>query len=279
VVTLVLSAGVAAYAALSTDAARETQGGDPNGQPLQAQVPEAPGPGAQTNTPPATDPAVPAPLPEGGAEVPIPSGGGGGATSDPLTPSSGGGGASPAPSSGGGGLSGGSSGGSGGGAPAGGPVGAIALAPGAGEVQFPDADLGREGARFGDVTKAYDDSEARVWTASVPADGQPFGLGLAFSLEQLRDVRSVTLDLDGREGFSVDVYGSTSSTKPPDMLDGRWGDPIGSDANVQDGDSISLDADGRVRHILVRITKAPKLSGDNADRRGVSIAEVRLRGR
>ncbi|HEV2753865.1 MAG TPA: hypothetical protein VGV36_08545, partial [Solirubrobacteraceae bacterium] len=52
VVVLVLSAGVAAYAALSSDAARETQGTDPNGQPLQAQVPPPPGPGAATNTPP-----------------------------------------------------------------------------------------------------------------------------------------------------------------------------------------------------------------------------------
>jgi len=281
VMALVLSAGVAAYAALSTDAARQTQGADPNGQPLQAQVPAAPGPGAATNTPPGA-PAVPTPLPPGGTgdggQIPTPAPATGGETGAPApVPSSGGGGGAPSPApAGGGGSPGGSSGGSGG-APATGPVGPIALAPGAGAVQFLNEGERPEDARFGDPTKAYDGSDASVWTASVPAGRQDFGLGLAFSLERPRDVRSVTLNLDGREGFSVKVFGSGATAIPPDMLDRRWKE-IGSDANVRDGDRVSLDADGPIRHVLVRITEAPALTGD-ADRTGVSIAEVRLRGR
>ncbi|HEV2770113.1 MAG TPA: hypothetical protein VGV40_08025, partial [Solirubrobacteraceae bacterium] len=188
-------------------------------------------------------------------------------------PSGGGGG--PSAASGGGGSSGGSSAG---GAPAPGSVGPIALAPGAGAVQFLNDGERRGGAQFGDPTKAYDGSAARAWDASVPADGQEFGLGLAFGLERARDVRSVTLDLDGRQGFSVEVFGSSNSAVPPDMLDRRW-KKIGSDANVSDGERISLKSDGRTRHLLVRITEAPALTGEDAGRTGVSIAEVRLRGR
>jgi len=279
VVALVLSAGVAAYAALSTDAARQTQGADPNGQPLQAQVPPAPPPGAATDTPPPTGPAVPTPLPDGGtgegAQVPTPAPDAGGATGAPAPAApSGGAGASPAP--GGGGAPGGSSGGSGG-APATGGVGPIALAPGAGEVQFLNEGMRRPDSQFGDPTKAYDGSSASAWTASVPADGDDFGLGLAFSLERARDVRSVTLDLNGRAGFSVEVFGSTRSKIPPDMLDGGWNfkRPIGKDTSVRDGERISLNGGGGIRHLLVRITEAPR----NEGRRGVAIAEVRLRGR
>lgn len=278
VVALVLSAGVAAYAALATDAARQTQGADPNGQPLQAQVPQAPAPGAATNTPPRT-PAVPSPLPKGGpgngAQIPTPAPAAGGETGAPAPAPPSGGGAGPSPASGdGAGAPGGSSGGSGG-APATGAVGPIALAPGAGDVQFLNEGEERADARFGDPTKAYDGSDASVWSASVPADGDDFGLGLAFSLERPRDVRSVTLALDGRQGFSVQVFGSGNSSIPPDMLDRRW-KKIGSDANVKNGDRLSLDADGGIRHVLVRITEASQ--GDEA-RRGVAIAEVRLRGR
>ncbi len=276
VVVLVLSAGVAAYAALSSDAARETQGTDPNGQPLQAQVPPPPGPGAATNTPPPAD--VPTPLPEGGtgdgAQIPTPLPDAGGATGAPATapgaPSGGGDGPSAAPSGGGGGSSGGS-----GGAPATRPVGAIALAPGSGDVQFLNEGERRADSRFGDPTKAYDGSDARVWQASVPADGDDFGLGLAFGLERPRDMSSVTLNLDGRGGFGVEVFGSAGRTQPPDMLDRRW-KKIGSDSDVRDGQRISLDADGRVRHLLVRITEAPQGA---EGRRSVAIAEVRFRGR
>lgn len=281
---LVLGAVVAAYAAMTTDATRDTRDGQTNGAPIQAQVPPPPAPTAPTTTPPATgeEPSIPAPQ-AGSSDSqaePIPGGDGGGAPGGgggggDAAPSGGGGGGAPAPSSSGGG-----GGGSGGGSPAPAPpaVGPIALAAGSGSIYDPSD---RSGARFSDPTGAYDGSEARGFTISVPGDGDPFGAGLAFRFSDPRKLRSLEVATE-TEGFTVEVYGSASGTRPPDILDNRWAN-LGRRTDVQDGTRISLDSDevNRVRHVAVWITTVPRGTGaeEGSSRRMVNLNELRFRGR
>ena len=285
-VVLVLGAVVAAYAAMTTDATRDTRDGQPNGAPIQAQVPPPPGASAPTTTPPATgeEPSIPAPeagssgsgaepipIPGGdGGEVPVPGGGGGGGGGG--APSGGGGGA-PAPGGGGGG-----GGGGGSSAPAPPAVGPISLAADSGSIYDPSD---RSGARFSDPTAAYDGSEAQGFTISVPADGDPFGAGIAFRFGNPRDLRSLQIATE-TEGFTVEVYGSASGTRPPDILDNRWAS-LGRRTNVQDGTRVSLDSDdvNRVRHVAVWVTTVPPGTGaeEGSSRRKVNLNELRFRGR
>lgn len=286
-VVLVLGAVVAAYAAMTTDATRDTRDGQPNGAPIQAQVPPPPAPPSATTTPPGTGEEPTIPAPEAGFSdseaQPIPDGGGGGDS----VPGDGGGGGGVAPSGGGGGggggtpaPSGGSSGGGGGGssAPAPAAVGPISLAARSGSIYDPSD---RSGARFSDPTAAYDGSEARGFTISVPGDGDPFGAGIAFRLSNPRDLRSLEIATE-TEGFTVEVYGSASGTRPPDILDNRWAN-LGRRTNVQDGTRISLDSDevNRVRHVAVWITTVPGGTGaeEGSSRRTVKLNELRFRGR
>lgn len=273
-VVLVLGAVVAAYAAMNTDATRDTRDGQPNGAPIQAQVPAPPGPLSPTTTPPATgeEPSVPAPgagtsasesepVPAGdGGAVPAPDGAGG-------APSGGGAGA-PVPSGGGGGSP----------APAPPAIGPIALAAGSGSIYDPSD---RNGARFSDPTGAYDGSKSRGFTISVPADGDPFGAGIAFRFSDPRELRSLEIATE-TEGFTVEVYGSASGKRPPDILDRRWAN-LGRRANLQDGARITLDSDevNRVRHVVVWVTNVPRGTGsDEGDnRRKVNLNELRFRGR
>ncbi|MCP9488305.1 MAG: hypothetical protein MSC31_00325 [Solirubrobacteraceae bacterium MAG38_C4-C5] len=276
-VVLVLGAVMAAYAAMTTDATRDTRDGQPDdGAPIQAQVPPPPAPPAPTTTPPATGegPTIPAPqagssdseaepIPGGdGSGIPAPGGGDGGG----AAPSGGGG--APAPSGGGGGSS----------TPAPPAVGPISLAAESGSKYDPSE---RSGARFSDPTGAYDGSEARGFTISVPGDGDPFGAGIAFRLAEPRDLRSLEISTE-TEGFTVEVYGSASGTRPPDILDNRWAN-LGRRTDVQDGTRISLDSDevNRVRHVAVWITTVPRGTGaeEGSSRRTVNLNELRFRGR
>jgi hypothetical protein len=290
-VVLVLGAVVAAYAAMSTDATRDTRDGQINGAPIQAEAPPPPAPPSATTTPPATgeEPSVPAP--EAGSSdseaEPVPGGGGGGAPAfgdgggggGGVAPSGGGGGA-PAPGGGGGGGAPAPGGGGGGGspAPAAPPVGLIALAPGAGSIYDPSD---RSGARFSDPTAAYDGSDARGFTMSAPDDGDPFGAGIAFRLDKPRDLRSLEIATE-TEGFTVEVYGSAGETRPPAILDDRWVD-LGRRTDVQDGTRISLNSDevNRVRHVAVWIAGVPRGTGaeEGSSRRTVNLNELRFRGR
>ena len=279
-VLLVLGAVVAAYAALNTDATRDTRDGQPNGAPIQAQVPPPPGPLSPTTNPPATggEPLVPAP--ESGSSAsetePVPGGDGGGASvplpGDGGAPSGGGVGGGGAPAPGGSGAGGGSP------APGPKPVGPIALAAGSGKIYDPSD---RSGARFSDPTGAYDGSDARGFTISVPADGEAFGAGIAFRFGEPRDLRSLKIATE-TEGFTVEVYGSASGTRPPDILDRRWAN-LGRRTNVKDGASISLDSDevNRVRHVAVWVTTVPPGTGpdEGGSRRTVNLNELRFRGR
>lgn len=277
-VVLVLGAVVAAYAAMNTDATRDTRDAQPNGAPIQAQVPAPPAPLSPTTMPPATgeEPLVPAP--EAGTSAsesePVPPGDGGA----PPAPGDGGG-AGVAPSGGGPVPSG---GGSGGGstapAPAPAAIGPIALAAGSGSIYDPSD---RSGARFSDPTGAYDGSKARGFTISVPADGDPFGVGIAFRFSDPRELRSLDIATE-TDGFTVEVYGSASGKRPPDILDRRWAN-LGRRTAIKDGARISLDSDevNRVRHVLVWVTTVPRGTGsDEGDgRRMVNLNELRFRGR
>lgn len=283
---LVLGAVMAAYAAITTDATRDTRDGQPNGAPIQAQVPPPPAPPSATTLPPATgeEPSIPAPKAASSASEtePVPSGdggadrvpdGGGGAAV--TAPSGGGGGGAPAPSGRGGGSV---SGRGGSAAPAPRPVGPIALAAGSGSIYNPSA---RSGARFSDPTGAYDGTQRNAFTISAPADGDPFGAGIAFRFGDPRELRSLEIATE-TEGFTVEVYGSASGTRPPDILDRRWAN-LGRRTGVKDGAKISLDSDevNRVRHVLVWIAGVPPGTGakDGSTRRTVALNELRFRGR
>ena len=278
---LVLGAVVAAYAAMTTDATRDTRDGQPNGAPIQAQVPPPPAPPSATTLPPPTgeEPSIPAPeagssasgtesVPAGDAGgVPMPGDDGGAG----VAPSGGGG----APGPGGGGSI---SGGGGSSAPAPAQVGPIALAAGSGSLYNPSD---RSGARFSDPTGAYDGTERNAFTISAPADGDPFGAGIAFRFRDPRVLSSLKI-ATRTEGFTVEVYGSDSGTRPPDILDRRWAN-LGRRTNVKDGATISLDSDevNRVRHVVVWIAGVPPGTGaeDGGTRRTVALNELRFRGR
>ncbi|HEV2820453.1 MAG TPA: hypothetical protein VGW11_08100, partial [Solirubrobacteraceae bacterium] len=222
------------------------------------------------------------PAPQAGSSasepVPVPAGDGGGSPvpgdDGGFGPSGAGGGDAPAPSGGGGSIS-------GGGAPptpAPRPVGPIALAAGSGSIYNPSD---RNGARFSDPTGAYDGTQRNAFTISAPGDGDPFGAGIAFRFSDPRALSSLKIATD-TAGFTVEVYGSASGTRPPDILDRRWAN-LGRRTNVQDGASISLDSDevNRVRHVLVWIAGVPAGTGaeEGSTRRTVALNELRFRGR
>jgi len=286
-VVLVLGAVVAAYAAMTTDATRDTRDGRPNGAPIQAEVPPPPAPPSATTAPPATgeEPTVPAPEAGSSASEAVPVPGGDGGDDDgggAFVPGDGGGagassvgGGSPAPGAGGG-RSGG--GGRSSAPPPPAAIGPISLAAGSG-FKYDPSD--RSGARFSDPTGAYDGSDARGFTISVPRDGDPFGAGIAFRFSNPRDLRSLAIATE-TEGFTVEVYGSASGTRPPDILDNRWAN-LGRRTNVKDGTRVSLDSDevNRVRHVAVWVTTVPAGTGaeEGSNRRTVNLNELRFRGR
>lgn len=291
VLLLVVGAGVAGYAALTSDAERTaaapTQG---NGNPIIAPVPGVPGPAATTITPGETGPgttppavvpvqpgsapgAVQTPPPAAGSKLPVipptrpvtPPANQAVTPPPPVTPTPGttpskGATTPPAtqqkPS-----------------------TQAAAVAPqvikfksGAAKSYDPGK---RVGAEIGPAGNAIDGKPDSVWDVTVPADNNPIGVGVLVDLGAPYALQSLRIATN-TPGFHVELYGAVDAKEiPADVLDKRW-QHLTDSKSVEDGAPISLKGKGQAdkfQLFLVYVTKAAQA----VDPR-VAIGELTLRG-
>lgn len=119
----------------------------------------------------------------------------------------------------------------------------------------------------GDPVDAYDgDRDTTFRIATADAD-KPMGVGLVVDLEKTTKVRAVEL-LTDTPGYRVELYGTTGSDIPKDVIDTRWDhyadrsrvDEGTKDGNVagDDKDRISLGGVRDARYLLLWITTPPE---------------------
>ena len=290
---LLCCAVIAAYAALTSDAER-TASAPPagSGDPITAQTPGAPAPGAAPQviqpgvtgpgvTPPATPPAtqnapiIPTTKPPAGALnrpiIPAPS--------PPAAPAN----DAPAPNppannaTGNTGTGSGSSAGTGstgatGTANAANTPVTIDFAKDAARTYDPTK---RAGAEFGPAALAIDSKPNTVWDVTVPADGQPIAAGLVIDLGKPYALHSLRL-VTPTDGFTVEIYGAKSAKQlPEDVIDKRW-IHLTDKKSVLDGGPIVLKGKGdgaKVQLVLLHFTTPAE-----PDDPRVAIGNVTLRG-
>lgn len=94
---------------------------------------------------------------------------------------------------------------------------AISLGTGDGSAYDPYKKI----AEGSEPAKALDGKPFTSWTASAAEDADSLGFGYAVALGTPADVKELLITTK-TPGFRVEVYGSTSSALPPDILDDRW---------------------------------------------------------
>jgi hypothetical protein len=133
----------------------------------------------------------------------------------------------------------------------------------------------RAGAEIGPSANAVDGKPNTVWDVVVPADNNPIGVGLLVDLPTAYALQSLRIATD-TPGFSVELYGAVDAKElPVDILDKRW-QHLTDVKSVQDGEPISLKGKGdaaKFQRFLVWVTKP----GEPTDPR-VAIGELTLRG-
>jgi hypothetical protein len=293
---LVSGAGVAGYAALTSDAERTaaapTQG---DGAPITAQAPAAPtvpgvpGPTATTITPGETGPGTAPPavtqlLPPGTTGAPgtpgqiqtppatgpklvipptrqnIPP------TNQPITPGTG---KTPAP---------GTTAPPAAGTPAA-PAKPAVVAPqviklkaGAAKTYDPAK---RAGAEIGPAANAIDGKPNTPWDVTVPADGNPIGVGLYVDLGAPYALQSLRI-ATSTPGYTLELYGAVDAKEiPADVLDKRW-QHLTDVKGVEDGAPIALKGKGdapKYQLLLAYVTKTTEPTDPRA-----AIGELTVRG-
>jgi hypothetical protein len=293
VLLLVFGAGIAGYAALTSDAERTaaapTQG---NGNPIIAQtptVPGVPGPDATTITPgetgPGTTPPAVTPPPvlnpgavPGAVQTPPPAGGGKLPVIPPTRPVTPPANQAVTPP----------------------PPPAVTQSPSTGTTnpatQQPSTKAAavtpevikfktgaaksydpakRVGAEIGPAANAIDGKPATVWDVTVPADGNPIGVGVLVDLGAPYALQSLRIATN-TPGFRVELYGAVDAKEiPADVLDKRW-QHLTDGKSVQDGAPISLKGKGQAdkfQLFLVYVTAAAQPTDPRA-----AIGEITLRG-
>jgi hypothetical protein len=146
----------------------------------------------------------------------------------------------------------------------------IALAANAATLYDPEK---RAGAEFGPPGNALDAKPSTVWDVTVPADGEPLGVGLVVDLGARYALKSLKMTTN-TAGFDVELYGAKGTKIPPDILDARW-DHLTDRVNYPDGKSIDLKnkGDGKVRFVALWFADA----ADATDPR-VAIGDVKFFG-
>ena len=247
---LVAGAGVAGYAAVTSDAERAAQrpAVPGAGAPVTAApAAVAPAPARPTSTQPAPTPTVTTPKPVRTTPAPTVT-----TPTTPITP--------PVTT------------------PTTPPATATQPTPPAGpQVIELDADeletydpYERPGAELGPARDAADGDAKSVWDVTVPADGDPIGVGLLVDLGAPKQVQELELKTT-TPGFTVEVYGLAKGL--PKGIRSGWR-KLKTQADVERTQRIVLDADGTtVRRIVLWFTDAR----DAADPR-VAIGEVEIRG-
>jgi len=133
----------------------------------------------------------------------------------------------------------------------------------------------RAGAEIGPAANAVDGKAHTVWDVVVPADGNPIGVGLMVDLPTAYTLQSLRIATD-TPGFGVELYGAVDAKElPVDILDKRW-QHLTDVKSVQDDAPISLKGKGdaaKFQRFLVWVTKP----GEPTDPR-VAIGELTLRG-
>jgi hypothetical protein len=306
VLLLVFGAGIAGYAALTTDAERTasapTQG---DGNPITAQTPVAPGvpgvPGPDATTitpgetgPGTTPPAVTQQIPPGTAGAPgvvqtppatgprlvipptkpstpatnqtLPPGVGTGSTG--TTGATGAGTTTKPPTGTATGTTAPSTGTT---APAAKPQ-IITLKAGAAKTYDPGA---RVGAEVGPAANAIDGKPGTVWDVTVPADGNPLGVGILVDLGAPYALQSLRIATN-TPGYKAEIYGAVDAKEiPADLIDKRW-QHLTDSKSVEDGAPILLKGKGQApKFQLVLIY--PTTPGEPTDPRA-AIGELTLRG-
>ena len=133
----------------------------------------------------------------------------------------------------------------------------------------------RAGAEVGPPANAVDGKPKTVWDVTVPADGNPIGVGLLVDLPSPQALRSLRIATN-TPGFSIEIYAAVDTGElPTDVLDKRW-QHLTDVKSVQDGSPIVLKGKGdapKYQRFLVWVTKP----GEPTDPR-VAIGELTLRG-
>lgn len=121
----------------------------------------------------------------------------------------------------------------------------------------------------GDPADAYDDDRDSTFRIGTADGTKPMGVGLVIDLEKTTSVRAVEL-LTDTPGYRVEVYGTSSSELPPDILDARWEhftDRSNVDGGKKDGnlagddkERIALGGARKVRFLNLWLTTPPEKS-------------------
>lgn len=291
VLLLVFGAGIAGYAALTTDAERTasapTQG---DGAPITAQTPAAPGvpgvPGPASTTitpgetgPGTTPPAVTQQIPPGTDGAPAgaiqtppatgpklvipPTKPSTPATNQAITPPASTGstpsrGSTPTPATG---TT----------APPAAPQ-VIKFKAGAAKTYDPGK---RVGAEVGPAGNAIDGKPGTVWDVTVPADGNPLAVGILVDLGSPYALQSLRIATN-TPGYRAEIYGAVDAKEiPADLIDKRW-QHLTDSKSVEDDAPILLKGKGdapKYQLVLVYVTTP----GEPTDPRA-AIGELTLRG-
>ena len=108
----------------------------------------------------------------------------------------------------------------------------------------------------GDPARAHDGSLTTSFAFGAPDDGQPLRVGVIVDLLKLRRVRAVEVTLKS-PGGAIELYGTDSSTPPPDLSDTRW-EPLPGRTATARKERIVLDRDGSdYRYVTLWFTTPP----------------------
>jgi hypothetical protein len=133
----------------------------------------------------------------------------------------------------------------------------------------------RVGAEIGPAANAVDGKPNTVWDVTVPADGNPIGVGLLVDLGAPYALQSLRIATD-TPGYRVELYGAVDAKElPADVLDKRW-QHLTDVKSVQDGAPVSLKGKGdapKYQLFLAYVT----VPGEPTDPRA-AIGELTLRG-
>ncbi len=133
----------------------------------------------------------------------------------------------------------------------------------------------RVGAEVGPAANAVDGKKNTVWDVTVPADGNPIGVGVLVDLGAPYALQSLRIATN-TPGYTVEIYGAVDAKEiPADLIDKRW-QHLTDRKGVEDGAPISLKGKGeapKYQLVLVHVTTP----GEPTDPRA-AIGELTFRG-
>jgi len=133
----------------------------------------------------------------------------------------------------------------------------------------------RAGAEIGPAANAIDGKPKTVWDVTVPADGNPIGVGVLVDLGAPYALRSLRIATN-TPGFRVELYGAVDAKEiPVDLIDKRW-EHLTDKKAVEDGGPILLKGKGdapKYQLVLAYVTSATQPTDPR-----VAIGELTLRG-